>query len=40
MPIHTYRTKINKVKKDIAKQKERIEFEKLKKTCDALKRRK
>ena len=39
MPIHTYRSKIAKVKKDIAAQKERIEYEKLRKTCDALRKR-
>jgi len=31
MPIHTYRSKIAKVKKDIAKEK--------KKTCDTLRKR-
>lgn len=39
MPNRTYRSKIAKVKRDIAAQKERIEYEKLKKTCDTLRKR-
>jgi hypothetical protein len=35
----SYRAKINKMKKDIAKQKERLEYEKLKKQRDTLRRR-
>lgn len=38
--MSTYRSKINKMQKDIAKQKERLEYEKLKKTRDTLRRKK
>lgn len=35
----SYRSKINKMKKDIAKQKQRLEYEKLKKQRDTLRTR-
>ena len=37
--MSTYRSKINKMKKDISKQKERLEYEKLKKQRDVLRTR-
>jgi len=38
--MSTYRSKINKMQKDISKQKERLEYEKLKKQRDTLRRKK